>query len=79
MMFLHSLIPTRFSEVLHGVVIRVLHKLVKRSTIPQVELKQNTLLDLCGIINALGVLEDNGLKNNHPIIVTLPSTDLVYF
>ena len=73
------MIPMRFSEVLHGAVILVLHKLVKRSTIPQVDLKQNALSDLCRIFNALGVLEDNGLKNDHPLSVLLPSTDPVKF
>ena len=79
MTFLHSLCPTSFYEIPHGGVIRVFHKIFKRSTIPQVESKQNTLLDLRGIVNALGTLEDNGLLNNQPLNVPLPSTDPVKF
>ena len=41
---------------------RIFHKLVKHYTIPQVELKENALSDLSGIVNALGALEDFGLK-----------------
>ena len=40
-------------------------------------LKKNALSDLRGIVNALGALEDNGLKNNHPLSILLPITDTV--
>ena len=79
MTFLCSLCHTSFSEVPYCGVIRVFHELVKRSMIPQVESKQNTLLDLRGIVDALVALEDNGLKNNHPFGVPLPSTNPVKF
>ena len=79
MRFLPSLIPTRFSEVPHGGVIRVLPELDIRSTIPQFESKQSVILDLCKIVNALGAFEDNRLKKNHPLIVPLPSTEPVKF
>ena len=62
MMFDYILNPTRFSEVPLGGVIRVFHELVKRSMIPQVKSKQNALLNLRGIVDDLGALEDNGLK-----------------
>ena len=63
MTFLRSFCPTSFSEAPHRGVIRVFHDLVKRSTIPQVErVKKNALSNLRGIVNALGALEDNGLK-----------------
>ena len=74
MMFLHSLSPTSFSEVPHGGFIRVFHKLIKRSTIPQVESKQIVLSNLRGIVNTLGALDNKRLKNNHPLSVPLPST-----
>ena len=79
MTLLHSLSPTIFSRIPHGGIIRVFHELGKRSTIPQVESKQNALSDLRGIVNALCTLEDNGLKYNDPLIVPLPSTDPVKF
>ena len=79
MTFLHSLSLKSFSEVPHGGVIRVFHNLIKRSTIPQVELKKNALSDLRVIVNALGALEDNRLKKNHHLRVALPSTDPVKF
>ena len=62
MVFLRSLIPTIFSEVPHGGVIRVFHEFFKLSTITQVKLKQNALSDLRGILNTLCVLEHNGKK-----------------
>ena len=77
MTFLHSFIPTIFSDVPHGGVIRVFQELIKRSTIPQVKSKQNALSDLRGIVNALGALDYNRLKNNHPLSVPLTSTDPV--
>ena len=79
MTFIRSLTPTSFSEVSHSGFIRVFHELVKRSTSPQIESKQYTLSNLCGIVNALCALEDNRLKNYHPIIIPLPSTNHVKF
>ena len=79
MTFLRSLSTTRFPEVPHGGGMRVFHKLVKCSTIPQVQSEKNALLYFCVIVNALGMLEDNRLKNYHPLSVPLPSTDPVKF
>ena len=64
-------------EIPHFGVISVFHKLVKRSTIPQVKSKQNAPSNLRGIVNALGALEYNGLENNYLFGVPLPSTDSV--
>ena len=47
--------------------------------IPQVKTEQKALSDWRRIVNALGALVDNGLKNNHPFSVTIPSTDPVKF
>ena len=63
----------------HSGAIRVFHKLVKRSGILSIESKQYALSNLRGIINALCVVEDNGLKNNHPLTVPLPITKPVKF
>ena len=41
--------------------------------------EKNAPSDLCVIVNALVVLEDNGLKNNHPLSIPLPSTDPIKF
>ena len=79
MKFLHSLCPTRFSEVPHRRVIRVFYKLVKHSKISQVKSKQNALSNLRGIFNALSALDNKGLKNDHPFGFPLPSKDPVKF
>ena len=62
-----------------GGVIRVFHNIVKGFTTPQVKSKQNALSYLRVIVNALGALEDNGLENDHPLSVPLPSTDPIKF
>ena len=62
MTFLRSLCSTIFSEAPYCGVMRIFHKLVKHYTITQVELKENALSDLSGIVNALGALEDFGQK-----------------
>ena len=74
MKFFRSFCTTRFYEVPHGGVIHVFHELFKRSMITQVESKQNALSGLRGIVNPLGLFEDNGLKKNHPLSVPLPRT-----
>ena len=79
MTLLLILIPTIFSEVSHSRILRVFHELVKRLKIPEIKLKQYALSNLRGIINALCALEDNGLKNDHPLSVPLPSTNPVKF
>ena len=55
-MLLLRLIPARFYEVSHSIIVRVFHKLVKRSTIPETESKQYALENLRVIINALEAL-----------------------
>ena len=77
MTFFHSLIPTSFYEGPHCLVVCVFNELAKGSTIPQVESKQHALSVLRGIVHALGALEYNGIKNNHPLSVPLPSTEPV--
>ena len=71
MTLLLRLIPVIFSEVSQSGIVCVFHELVKRPTIPAIESKQYVLSNLRGIINALCALEDNGLKNNHPLSVPL--------
>ena len=79
MTLLLHLIPARFSEVSHSGILRVFHELFKRPTITEIESKQDALADLRRIINALCALEDNGLKNDHPLYIPLPSTQRVNF
>ena len=79
MTFLCILCHTSFFEVPHCGVIRVFHEFVKHYTIPQVQSEKNALLYLHRIVNALGVLEDNGLKKNCPLSIPLPSTNPVKF
>ena len=79
MMFILRLIFVKFSGLSHSGIICVFHKLVKRPTVPEIELKQYALSNLRGIINALYALEDNGFKNCRPLYVTLPSTNPVKF
>ena len=73
------LIFTSFLEVSHSGMIRVFHKLVKRPTISEIDSKQYALSNLRRIINALGALEDNVLKNDHPLSIPLPSMNPVKF
>ena len=68
-----------FSEVSHCGIICVCYELIKCPKFTEIEPKEYALSDLCGIINALCALEDNGLKNDHPLSVQLPSTNLIKF
>ena len=45
----------------------------KRPTITSVESKQYARVNIFGVINDLVVLQDDRLKNNHPLRVPLPS------
>ena len=73
MTFLIALDPAIFPQVSHSHIKCVVHKFFKVPTIPEVESKQYARVNMCGIINALGVLQDNRLKNEHPLRVILPS------
>ena len=44
-----------------------------------IRVEKNALSSFRGICNALGTLEDNRLKNNHTLVVPLPSTYAVKF
>ena len=79
MTLLLILSPTSFSEVSHSGNIHFFCEITKRSTIPKIESKKYALSNLRGIINALCVLEDNGLKNDHPLRVPLTITNPVKF
>ena len=45
---------------------------VKLCTIPVVESKNYARMNMFGVINALGALQDGRLKNDHPLRVSLP-------
>ena len=79
MTLLLRLIPTRFSEVSYFGIIRVFHEFIKHPRIPAIESKKYVRSNLRKIINGLGELEDNRLKNDHPLCVPLPSTNFVKF
>ena len=79
MTFLLRLTPTIFSEVSHSGIVRVFHNLIKRPTITEIESKQYAFSNLRKMINALCSLYDNGLKNDHPLRVPIPSTNPVKF
>ena len=72
-------LPRAFPKIYHTRVICVFHEHVKRSTIPQIESKQYALSNLRVIINNLCTLEDNGLKNDHPLSIPLSSIVPVNF
>ena len=79
MTLLLRMIPESFAEVSHSGIVRVFHELVKRPTIPVIELKQYALANLRGIINSLGAFLYSGLKYNHPLRVPLPGENPVRF
>ena len=68
MTFILALDPASFPQ---GIV-RVFHEFAKSATIPAVESKLYLHANLFGVINILGVLQDDRLKNGHPLAVPLP-------
>ena len=74
MMLLLTLYPANFPQVSHILVKCVFKEFSKIPTIPEAESKKYACMHMFVIINALGVFQDNLLKNDHPIRVTLPSS-----
>ena len=79
MTLLLCLIPVRFSKVSQRVIVCFFLELVKYPIIPVIESKQYALVDLLGFINALGALENNGMRDNHPLRVPFISANPVKF
>ena len=73
MALLLGLNPTSFSQLYCSLVKGVLHEFVKRSTFPEIKLRQYARADIFGIINAFYMFQDILLKHNHPVRVLLPS------
>ena len=72
MTLLLGLVPESFYQVFRSRVKFVFQKFDKRPMISEVDSKQYVDVNMFVIINSLGVLQDNGLNHDHPIIVTLP-------
>ena len=66
--------PASFPQVSQSRVKYVFDEFIKHPTIPAVKCKQYAHANMLVIINALGALQDNWLKHNHPLRVTLPSS-----
>ena len=69
-----ALVPTNFSQVLRSHGLRDVNDFVERATIPEVKLKLDLRANIFGVVNGLGVFQDNLLKNSHLLIVPLPSS-----
>ena len=50
----------------------VVNLFVKRAKIPTVESKTDSCTNMFGVINCLGALQNDQLKNDHPLGVLLP-------
>ena len=74
MPLLLALDPVRFPHKYCDLGVHVVHELVKRDPVPSVESKLDSRANMFGIINGLGALQDDRLKNDHPIGVPLPSS-----
>ena len=64
--------PARFLQVSRGRGVHVVHEFIKRATITAVESKFYLCANMFGVINGLGALQDERLKNNHPLGVPFP-------
>ena len=74
MTLLLCLDPASFIQVSCSHVKCVFHEFIKFPIITEVELKQYPRANIFVIINALGALQDNSLKNDHLIRDPLPSS-----
>ena len=73
MTLLLALDPRSFSQESRSCVKCVFHDLFKCPTIPSVKSKLYARANIFGVINSLVVLQDDQLKNDHPLVVPLPS------
>ena len=71
MTLLLGLNPTRFSQVTYSRIKDVLQYSIKDLTIPAIESKKYARTNILGIIYVLSALQDNWLKQDRPLVVTL--------
>ena len=62
MTLLLALDPSVFPQVSRGRSVRVVHKLIRYATIPEVELKPDLCANMFDVVNGLGTLQDDQLK-----------------
>ena len=74
MTLLLTLDPTRFPQESCSHVKCVFHEFAKHTTIPAVKYKLYSRATMFSINNGLGTFQDDQLKNDHPLIVPLPSS-----
>ena len=72
MTLLLSFDPVRFPQESCSHIKFVFHEFFKCPTIPAVKLKLYAHANIFGIINGLGALQDDQLKNDLPLGVPLP-------
>ena len=72
MMLLLALEPVSLLQVPRSCSVHVVHDLVKHTTIPSAELELDSRVRIFGTSDELDVLQDDRLKNDHPLGVTLP-------
>ena len=65
---------TNFPQEYRSHIKSVFHELVKSPTITEVKSKLYTRVNIFDVINSLGVLQDDWLKNDHPIGVPILSS-----
>ena len=71
MTLLLALGPERFIQVSRSYSVRVVQEFVKYATIPEVKSKLDLRSNMFGVMNGLGALQDEQLKNNHLLGVPL--------
>ena len=73
MMLLLTLSPARFPQVSRSRGVHVVHEFVKCYMIPEVELEIDLRANIFGVSDRLDTLQDDKLKNDHPLNIPLPS------
>ena len=68
-----ALNPASFPQESRSCIVRAFHEFVKQATIPEVESKLYARANMFGVITVLGALQDDQLKNYHPLGVPPPS------
>ena len=73
MPLLLDLDPASSSQVPRSLSVSLVYKFVKSTTNPAVKSKLNSRMDIFGASYKSDVLQDDQLKNDHPLGVPLPS------
>ena len=74
MTLLLTLYPLRYPQVPHSRSVSVIDDFVKRTTITEVKSEINLRANIFGASDKSDALQDDWLKNDHPLGITLPSS-----